>query len=79
MNYPEWQDTQVYHGEYFKMRWYKTNGDDKGNLACETYHKSKEEMYSIQQALFYMGIDFMYRPTMWVKIPGGWDKINDIV
>lgn len=75
-----WQDTQVYHGEYFKMRWYIHDGSENdGNLACETYHNSKEEMYKIQFAMFYMGIDFMHRPTMWVKIPGGWDKVSDVV
>lgn len=78
MNYPSWNDTIVYRGEYFKMRWYKLKGNDSGNLACETYHKSKEEMYQIQKALFYMGVDFIFRPTMWKKSSNGWEKINDI-
>lgn len=74
-----WEEVIKYCGEPFKMRWYIIGGENDGNLACETYHKSSLEMCEIQMALYYAGVDFMHRPTMWTRIAGGWDKINDVV
>ena len=63
----------------YKMRWYYLYGENAGNLAYETFHDTVEEMQSIQLALYHAGVEFMSRPTMWEKIPGGYSKINDIV
>ena len=63
----------------YKMRWYYLYGENAVNLAYETFHDTVEEMQSIQLALYHAGVEFMSRPTMWEKIPGGYSKINDIV
>lgn len=76
MTLKPWNELITYHDEPYKMRWYIVGGENDGNLACETYHTSISEMCDIQLAMNYAGIDFMHRPTMWEKIPGGWE-IND--
>ena len=63
----------------YKMRWYYLYDENAGNLAYETFHDTVEEMQSIQLAMHHAGVEFMSRPTMWEKIPGGYKKINDIV
>ena len=63
----------------YKMRWYYLCGENAGNLAYETFHDTVGEMQSIQLALYHAGVEFINRPTMWEKIPGGYSKINDIV
>ena len=70
---------QLRYDKPYKMRWYYIGGENDGNLAYETFHDTIEEMQSIQLAMYHVGVEFMSRPTMWEKIPGGYKKINDIV
>lgn len=63
----------------YKMRWYYIFGENSGNLAYETFHDTVEEMELNQLAMYHAGVEFILRPTMWKKIPGGYEKIPDII